>query len=260
MTMPLYVHPHQIIHVLQDKYDLGGVFYLDLWPLGGRMMVMADPKAAQQATVQSSLPKAPVMREALVPLAGELNMVTLEGKEWRRVRSMFNPGFSLTHLMTLVPEFVEDALVFVEILKEIAEKKGLTRLEELTTRFTIDIIGRAVLAENLNSQRSENELVSAFRDQCQHLPLTGDIWALVTKVNPYAMYRRWKNARTMDRYLRKVLDERFASKDGKTVQKKNREKYIIDLALDTYIEDYKEKETSRLGGIDETFMELTISQ
>jgi hypothetical protein len=83
---------------------------------------------------------------------------------------VFNPGFAGSHLMSLVPGIVEDSLVFCEILSQCAASSKLVRLEELATRLTVDIIGRVTLDLQLNTQKENNEMVKAFRDQVYRLP------------------------------------------------------------------------------------------
>lgn len=72
-------------------------------------------------------------------------MLSLEGKEWRKWRGIFNPGFAQGHLMTLTGMIVDEAEVFCDILREHAEAKDVFRLEEVATRLTVDVIGHISL-------------------------------------------------------------------------------------------------------------------
>ena len=72
-------------------------------------------------------------------------MVTMEGSEWKKWRNIFNPGFSGGHLMTLVRDIMEDVSTFCEILREAAEKEENVCMDTLTTRLSLDIIGRVAL-------------------------------------------------------------------------------------------------------------------
>ena len=69
----------------------------------------------------------------------------MDGMEHKRWRAIFNPGFSSAHLMTLVGGIVDDSMLFTEILGMHAKKQDIFSLEELTTKATVDIIGRVVL-------------------------------------------------------------------------------------------------------------------
>ena len=101
---PPKAHPHVYAHYIRKKYNLGKFFYVDFWPLGPRSLFIADPEITNQyVTTSQSLPKSPLVNDYLYQLLGKNNMVSLEGNQWKNLRSMFNPGFASAHLMTLVP-------------------------------------------------------------------------------------------------------------------------------------------------------------
>lgn len=89
--------------------------------------------------------KYPLVKTYLADLIGDKNMVTLEGSSWKVLRTIFNPGFSTQHLITMVPQIADDVLVFMDILKEKAAIGKSFELEDYATRLTIDIIGRITL-------------------------------------------------------------------------------------------------------------------
>lgn len=118
---------------------------MDTWPFGDPICAIVDPDVAYQVTVQNSLPKHSAINQAIWPLAGTRNLVSMDGLEHKRWRAIFNPGFSNGHLMTLVDGIVDDSLTFMDVLSEHAKKKDVFLLEEVATRVTVDIIGRVVL-------------------------------------------------------------------------------------------------------------------
>ena len=123
-------------------------------------------------------------------------------------------------------------MVYVEKLTEHAQKQDVFRLEEDTTRLTVDVIGKVVLDVRFNMQRGENDCIKALREQVHFLP--NETLDPFVMWRPYGIYRRWVNARIMNKYIGKVLDERFASKEV-TTTKRQRKRTIIDLALDSYV-------------------------
>ena len=60
-------------------------------------------------------------------------MVAISGDHWRRVRKMFNPAFAQSHLDTLIPAIVEESVVFVEKLREVADTGNIVRMNDMTT-------------------------------------------------------------------------------------------------------------------------------
>jgi cytochrome P450 len=132
-------------HYMQKEYNLGNFFYFDTWPFGDPILIILDPEIAAQVTQQHSLDKHESLKNYLRPLLGDDNMVAVSGEMWKKLRAMFNPGFSLNHLMTLVPGIVDNTLTFVETMNNFAKKGSVFELEEEATRLTVDIIGKVVL-------------------------------------------------------------------------------------------------------------------
>lgn len=76
--------------------------------------------------------------------------------------------------------------------------------------------------------------------------------------NPIRPLMFWWNGRNMNKYLEKELEKRFASVDGEEkTAKTGKQKHVIDLALETYIEE--EKPVKKQGS-DETFKKFAIDQ
>lgn len=77
------------------------------------------------------------------PLTGGEDLITMEGEQtWRTI---FNSGFSASHLMTLVPGIVKDTSVSCRILREYAKDGHAFSLEQAAIQFTMEIIGRVSL-------------------------------------------------------------------------------------------------------------------
>lgn len=144
-SLPENCHPHMLTHYLRVKYNLPPVFYIDTWPFGYPICSISDPDVAYQVTVQNSLPKHRAITDRIWSLTGMKNLVTMDGAEHKRWRAMFNPGFSNTHLMSLVDGIVDDAVLFTDILAKHAETKNIFSLETAATNVTVDIIGRVIL-------------------------------------------------------------------------------------------------------------------
>ena len=132
-------------HVRALTPSLGPVFYLDLWPFGPSMLVVTSPNALFQMTQEHSLPKYHALRKFLRPMTGEYDLVTMEGDMWKKWRSIFNPGFSPSHLMSFVSAILEETMTFCEILRDYEGRKDIIPLKKSTDNLTMDIIGRLVL-------------------------------------------------------------------------------------------------------------------
>ncbi|KAF2672088.1 cytochrome P450 [Microthyrium microscopicum] len=243
---PPTTHMHNWPHYIAKRWKTGPLFYLDMWPLGPRFLFMSDPELiSQYITTTQSLPKSSLETDFLDRFLGKLNMVSSEGSHWKRLRSMFNPGFSASHLMTMVPYIVDSSMVFLDILNKKAETGELFELEDVCTKLTIDIIGKVVLDSDFNSQKATHPIVDTFRTRIGLMPDVTSIypWAGLDLFRPY---RLWKNERKLNGLIAKELERKIqareASKTASSGSAKNRKKSVVDLALDGY-----EKELSESG-------------
>jgi cytochrome P450 len=149
-----YRHPrdaqaHWMFHFIQKAYPevvKCGLVYMDTWPIGYPMIAVFEPGMMAQFTQEISQPKwwAQGHKEFRHYTGGE-DLVHLEGREWKQARAMFNPGFSARNLLSMIPQFIEESLVFKERLRKAADTNEVIPLELWTTDLTLDIIGRAVL-------------------------------------------------------------------------------------------------------------------
>ena len=144
--LPGDCHNQYLPGLLRKAYpELGPNFYMDTWPFGSPVLFVTEPHALQQITQDHSLPKHPDLREFLRPLANGCDIVTMEGQTWKTWRTIFNPGFSSSHLMTLTPVIVKETVILCDILRNLARRKEIVTMKNLTDRLTLDVIGNVVL-------------------------------------------------------------------------------------------------------------------
>ena len=144
--LPRNAHPQYLPDQVRRKYpDVGPVFYLDMWPFSLPLLVVASPLAAYQLTQEHSQPKSEGLRNYLRPFTDNNDLLSMEGRMWKDWRNVYNPGFSPSHLITLVPETLHEISTFSEILRQLVRKGDMFSLEDVTVKLTMDIIGRVVL-------------------------------------------------------------------------------------------------------------------
>ena len=125
-----------------------GLYYIDLWPLSAPFIVVVSPKVAIQATRTTAIlamERPAQVRRYFLPIAGGPNMFDLPEKQWRPWRATFNKAFSAEHVLSLIPNMVEQTLTYREILRTHAQKGNMFYLDPTTLRFTMDLIGRTIL-------------------------------------------------------------------------------------------------------------------
>ncbi|KAF2099853.1 cytochrome P450, partial [Rhizodiscina lignyota] len=238
-VFPPNVHIQNWMTYIYRKYKPGDIWYLDLWPFGPRFLVIADPEVASQfITTGVSLYKSRLGSDYLDIFLGTGSIVTAEASHWKSMRSAFNPGFSASHLMTLVPYIVDATIVFHEALADKASKREIFSLEEYATRMTIDIIGKIVLDSDFDSQKRAHPVVTMFRQRAGLMRNNGGFYPW-DDFDAFRPIKLWFNARKLDGLIGKELDQliEVRAKDPKRgVQKsfRDRKKTVIDLALDSY--------------------------
>ena len=272
-TLPKDVNPlYQPDMIRRRLPDLGPIYYLDTWPFGPQILVVTSTHGLYQISQEHSLPKYPALKEFIRPIAGGLDLVTMEGPVWKRWRGIFNPGFSANYLMTLTSSIVEETDRFCEILRGFSQDRRLFHMKDLTDNLTMDIIGRIVMSDltmemtsnfywqfdrnvKLGSQTYSNPLVVSLRMQVKWLTFGSDINPF-TRYNPLRPLVHWYNTRRMDRYITPKVEKRFMDlKYDSRSDKSN--KSILDLVLTTYLSENERKE---VHDMDPTFKSFTISQ
>lgn len=122
-----------------------GAVYIDAWPIAMPLLAVFHPEMMAQFTQENSQVKHWQLRKMNMPFSGCTDLVCSEGEWWKAARNMYNPGFSTKNLISMVPDFVEEALVFRERLRNTSEKGEVVKLMKFTVGLSVDVIGRAVL-------------------------------------------------------------------------------------------------------------------
>jgi hypothetical protein len=68
----------------------------------------------------------------------------MNGEDCKRWRALFKPGFSVVHMVKIIPCIVQFAEVFRGILREETEQ-GILQLYSLTIRSTTKVIAEVTL-------------------------------------------------------------------------------------------------------------------
>ncbi|KAI5862561.1 cytochrome P450 [Durotheca rogersii] len=241
--MPRDAHGHWMILYLKREYPEitnKGIIYMDVWPVGYPMVAVYDPDMMAQFTQEHSLPKFWAMGQVeFKPFTNGEDLVTLEGPEWKAARSLFNPGFSMKNLLSLVPDMIEETLVFRERLRKAAESGEIVKLEEYTTDVTVDVIGRTVLGTRLETQKKPNLLMRTMRSQLALLYFELNFAKLL---NPLRPLRHWLYNRTIRREIMPyILDT------ARNYERIEGPKTIIALALKTFAAEKGAVATGRGG-------------
>ncbi|TVY68949.1 putative sterigmatocystin biosynthesis P450 monooxygenase [Lachnellula suecica] len=161
--------------------------------------------------------------------------------------------FSAGNILKLVPNIIEEVLVFRDNLIRHAKRRDVFSLEKYALKVTLNVIGNVALDTELKTQggqREYNEMTSA--------PLEQRKWAAFgletdsfTIINPMRYFHMWRNTKKMDHYINSKLDHRY-----NTIEGHSNSKTIIDLALNGFVA----KSELAPGHLDATFRKYALSQ
>ena len=190
--------------MIGDTFNLGDVYFIDLWPLQEPFLIIKDHNAARKIMQEDAYPKHPLMKDLLHPVSGDSSIGTSEGQEWRMLRSVLSSSFSQNRLLPLVSEVLQEVLKFRD------KMVGYTRTGETfsmlndVTYLTFDVIGLRLLGSKLESQQEHHPLVYNFLMTKAWLPANTD----VIRRNMVRIMTWWYS-RKVDHWLRAFVKKRF---------------------------------------------------
>ncbi|KAB5566920.1 cytochrome P450 [Coniochaeta sp. 2T2.1] len=164
---PSDVHGQIVPHLLAQAFPelaKAGLFYVDTWPFTDPMIAVFHPDMMAQFCQEDSRPKHGHVVREFFPFTEGKDLVTSEGMQWKQWRAVFNPGFSTQNIMSLVPSFVEEILLFSKHLGKIAETGETVQMEPQATKAVFDVICRASIGTSLGTQTSaDSPLLNALK-------------------------------------------------------------------------------------------------
>ncbi|EED11475.1 cytochrome P450 monooxygenase, putative [Talaromyces stipitatus ATCC 10500] len=204
---PLYEYNMFLIHDILGRPTL---VLMDFRPICRPVVFIACHEVAEQISRPTSLFRTSVPKVDLgylKPVIGPTSILSAEGDKWKALRRTFNHGFSLQHLLTLLPTILNKTMIFVKHLDRLSESGAEKSLVSLTVNLTYDIIGAVILDIDMDAQHTDpcqrGELVRAFTDLLDaywddkiHLP-----WWF----NPFGELRRRRLGKRVDTILKSIV-------------------------------------------------------
>ena len=148
-ALPRNAHyQYMFADIAREHFQSEGLFYIDLWPASGLMMIVTSPLVAAQAAQTNAkicYERASMLQRFFKPIAGGPNLFDMTESEWRPWRAIFSKGFSTENVTNLVPHVLRETQVYKERLKNLARKKEMFYLDLVTLRFMVDVMGMTLL-------------------------------------------------------------------------------------------------------------------
>ncbi|KAF1996663.1 cytochrome P450 3A30 [Amniculicola lignicola CBS 123094] len=255
---PSNIHIQLAVTELMKTYNLQGAFYLDLWPLGPRQLIIVDPDMATQITVLKSLPKHPLEGASVDPVVGENNIVTTDGAVWKRLHNMLAPAFAPSYIRNMVGMMADEAMGYRSKLLKMAESGEIFKLEDITNDFTFDVISNATFGFSLNAQ-TKRDSIDDFNDLLHQSMIVRDSWNPVTSL--VARRNRGLASQKLSKRFGDMIQERFAILQQDNINVSNKRSLtILDLVLRDHAEELRRTTSNTSTILDESFKEMAITQ
>ncbi|MCJ1348298.1 hypothetical protein MMC31_006529 [Peltigera leucophlebia] len=206
-------------------------------------MSINSPTMARQLLQQMPVKSDYLVRYMHSHITGGPELLTMEGPTWKYWRSTFAHGFSSSHIMTVIPELIEEALVFRDILQEKAEEGVNFSLESITANLAADLVGRFMLDIRFNCQRGQNDLVAALRSSVAWKEVASKFAGLFPVQFLVTLYNHYR----MDRYIRPDLARRYGS-THEAVENSGRKASLFDLTFKHYMDSVPPKQGKAVAG------------
>ncbi|KAH7129285.1 cytochrome P450 [Dactylonectria macrodidyma] len=243
-TMPPNMHPQAIYTEIARKYNLDGIFYLDLWPVADPQVVLTDPNLLDQVSIFKPLPIHPMAEDFMARIIGPNVIATANGALWKKLHNSISPAFSWSNIRGLTATIVEECTLFRRALDEYAKTGQVFSMEDSSARLIFDVIARTVFDFRLYAQSKGSPYLDDFKDLIKLAESNTDF---SLAFNPVAQTKLWFKRRRinarLDASILSQIQERIEHliAEGK-VPSRTSWNSILDLMLREHIQNHQ-KET-----------------
>ncbi|KAL3496554.1 cytochrome P450 [Aspergillus germanicus] len=173
---------------IAQKYNLKGIYYLDLWPFGPSQMILVSPDSADLVTKVTDYPLHEMGISYLAGLVGENAMGATNGEKWRITHRLLAPAFRASSIKAMAGVVADQTVgLFTPFLKRCAEEGNVFSMETAAVKLLLSISTVTILGGDI----TEDAKTRLFED-------VGDIVAyatmitLTTSTNPLTKFRTWR--------------------------------------------------------------------
>ena len=191
---PPNCHPQIYYTEIARRYNLPGIFYIDLWPVGPPSVILSDPGLLEQVTVTKPLPIHPMAEDFMSPIVGRGVIATSNGPAWKGLHKAMSPAFSWSHIRSLTDIIVDECAVFRLNLDKRFKTGELFSLEDLSAKLIFDVIARVIFNFPLNAQTTDSQQLHDLHELVDLAEGQADI---TVAYNPIEQFRRWRRRSTL---------------------------------------------------------------
>ncbi|KAF2098084.1 cytochrome P450 [Rhizodiscina lignyota] len=257
-TLPPNMHPQAYLTVIAQKYNLDGLFYLDLWPAAEPQLVLTSPELLDQVTVTRVLPIHQMADDYLAPMVGRNVVAAANGPVWKKLHNSMVPAFSWSHIRSLTTVFVDECMHFRNTLDQLAKTGETFSMEDTSAKLVFDIIGKILFNFSLNAQTEGSSYLEDLREMI-HLAENQLSWNPFVHISTF-FRRRVVLARLNPSIMAQIKNRLSMLRQDQIVPSRKDPYSILDLMLREQLQDGGElKEGKDVEDISPEWLELLLA-
>jgi len=232
--LPPNMHPQAYLTAIAQKYDLKGIFYMDLWPVAEPQVVITDIDLMDQVHVKRAFPIHQLADDFLAPIVGRNVIATANGKTWKMLHNAMAPAFAPSHIKNLVTVMTDEVLIFRDTLDKLAKTGEVFSMENTAAKLIFDVIARIVFHFPLHAQTQGSQYLSDLREMV-HLVEAQFSFNPLVKIN--AFFKRKAILKRLHDSIRSQIMERYRLLNDEGIVPQKKDPYsILDLMLREHVQ------------------------
>lgn len=206
-SLPSDVHYQAAAVTIARKYNMPGVFYLDLWPVSWAQIVVTDPDLALHMTAVRNHPKHEGEALMIDPLIGNGNIVTTNGPQWKHLHKMLSPAFAISHITNMRAMIADEVMKFRSVLHKKAKSGEVFKFEEPTQHLTFDVISTTTFGRSLDAQTKGSPALEHFENMSRDFMTTRESFNYIR--NFFVNRKIFAERSKFDAIVEGLIKERF---------------------------------------------------
>lgn len=226
---PPHNHPQNYITAIAQKYDMKGLWYLDLWPIADPQVILTEPELMDAVQVTRVYNQHRIAQDTLAGIIGDDVVATVNGPVWKKLHNAMAPALLPSHVRTLTGVMADETLIFRERLRTLAKSGTVFSLEHELSKLLYDIIGRIVFNLPLHAQTKGS---SYHKDLMEIMKLVNEQLSMNPLVKLKVMWQKAAVRKRVDVSVTAKVKERFAALRSENIVPSRKDPLsILDLML-----------------------------
>ena len=142
---------HAALTQMKLDYDLPDVFYLDLWPLGPRMLICTTPDACAISTTINVFEIPSLVARTFEGNIGSSFIEATNGAVWKHLHQMLAPGLTPSAVNRYSHSIVKQAVVLHHRLRAMAGSSRVVDLHSELGEYPFQVIAVVLFGETLGA-------------------------------------------------------------------------------------------------------------